>query len=71
MAFKEINKKYGPYKNVESSDILEVPESEVEEYKKKVDSGKVKCDHSYVIDQDLYPWYLRSCVVCGKGIGIL
>jgi hypothetical protein len=30
-----------------------------------------KCDHDIIVDEDCWPYYIRSCAICGKGLGAI
>lgn len=30
-----------------------------------------RCDHSIVVDEDCWPYYIRSCHICNEGLGLI
>jgi hypothetical protein len=68
--FKEIVKDVGPDGIPLASDVVEVPQSEVDAAKAVYSSGG-GCTHEYVKDEDCWPYSIRSCLVCGAGLGLV
>lgn len=55
-----------------ASDILHVPDTELETAKAAyINTGKCSCStkRRFVVDEPGYPYDLRSCAVCGRGLG--
>lgn len=50
--------------------LLDVTQEEITEAKKNWHHHRV-CDHSLVEDEDMYPYWARSCAICGKSLGLV
>ena len=50
--------------------LLDVTQEEITEAKKNWHHHRI-CDHSLIEDEDLYPYWARSCAVCGKALGLV
>jgi len=70
VAFKEIIREGSHAIGVTVSEIVEVPDSELEQARLEyVKTGT--CTHEFVQDKDCWPYTLRDCAVCGMGLGAL
>ena len=50
--------------------LLDVTQEEITEAKKNWHHHRI-CDHSLIEDEDMYPYWARSCAVCGKALGLV
>lgn len=48
----------------------DVTAEEITEAKKNWHVHRI-CDHSLVEDEDMWPYWARSCAVCGKALGLV
>lgn len=50
-----------------ASEVREATEVEISQAKAAYAKGL--CSHNIVVDEDCWPYYVRSCAICGEGLG--
>lgn len=53
-----------------ASTVKPASEQDIQEAKEQF-ANTGKCDHRIVVDEDCWPYSVRSCYICNAGLGVL